>query len=220
MSEKLLVAELRKEKGKNQAYRLRQSGFIPAVLYSHGKTEDLKISKAEFFKLFKGHISESVIFDINISDKKEDAEHMAFVKDYQKNPVTGEILHLDFFKVTKGEKIHTTVALNIIGNAVGVKHGGILEISEREIAIECLPKDLKEKIDVDITNLDVGDSIHAIDLNIGEGIKLMINEDAIIASVVTPKAVAEEAPEGEEELLEGEEVAEGAASSEETGSEE
>ena len=219
MSEKQLIAELRSEqKGKNQTYRLRQSGFIPAVLYSHGETEDLKISKAEFFKLFKGHISESVIFDINISDKKKDSEHMAYVKDYQKHPVTEEILHIDFFKVTKGEKITTTVSLKIIGNAIGVKNGGILEIAEREITIECLPKDLPESIDIEITHLDVGDSIHANELNIGEEIKVLTNPDSVIVGVVIPKAVVEEVPE--DELLEGEEAAEGEEAQEEASSEE
>ena len=192
MSAKTLIAESRDERGKNANRRLRAEGFIPAVLYSHGESEALKIQEKEFFKLFHGHISESVIFDVKISGG---SEAMAFVKTYQSNPVTDEVIHVDLYKVTKGEKIHTQVPLEIVGTPKGTKLGGLLEISEREIEVECLPQDLPEKLEVDVTELVIGQSIHAKDLDLGDAIKLRSNGDVVIAAVHetrTAKADSEE----------------------------
>jgi len=191
MAVKSINAELRSETKKNNCNRIRSDGFIPAVIYSHGKSESLKISKKDFFKLFKGNISESVIFDINITNKKDDSEMMAFVKDYQYNPVTGEIIHLDLFKVTKGEKIQTQVHIEISGSPKGVKLGGILEVENREIFIECLPMDLPEKISLNVNDLDIGQTIHAKDLNLGASVKLLSNPDAVICGVHLAKVVEE-----------------------------
>lgn len=212
MSEKILNAELRTEKGKNSNRKLRDKGFIPAVIYSHGEAESLKISEKDFTNLFKGHISESIIFNLNITNKKEDSELMAFVKNYQLNAITDKVIHLDLFKVTKGEKIHTVVPLEIIGSAAGVRVGGILEISEREVEVECLPKDLPEKLVVDVSELEIGQYIHAKDIDHEDSVKLLSNPDSVIAAVHTPKAIEEEEAE---ELIEEEGEAEEKADSDE-----
>jgi large subunit ribosomal protein L25 len=211
MQEKVLNVELRTEKGKNANKRLRDSGFIPGVLYSHGESESIKIDKKDFFSLFHGHISESVIFDLNYMDNT-DLKQMAFVKDYHVDPVSDEVLHVDFFKVTAGEKIQTNVPIEITGTPVGIKMGGLLEVSEREIEIECLPKNLPSEIVVDVSKLDIGDSIHLRDLDIPEEVTLLSGIDAVIAAVHMPKVakieeeeeVAEEAAieEGEEKSTE------------------
>jgi large subunit ribosomal protein L25 len=211
MQEKVLNVELRTEKGKNANKRLRDSGFIPGVLYSHGESESIKIDKKDFFSLFHGHISESVIFDLNYMDNT-DLKQMAFVKDYHVDPVSDEVLHVDFFKVTAGEKIQTNVPIEITGTPVGIKMGGLLEVSEREIEIECLPKNLPSEIVVDVSKLDIGDSIHLRDLEIPEEVTLLGGIDAVIAAVHMPKVakieeeeeVAEEAAieEGEEKSTE------------------
>lgn len=211
MEGKKLVAEPRNEYGKNITRRLRNDGFIPAILYSHGNSVSLKIKEVEFFKLFRGHISESIIFDLDIVGGEDGT--MAFVKDYQLDPKTDQLMHLDLFKVTKGEKINTIVPIEIVGTPKGIKLGGMLEISEREIEVECLPKDLPEKITVDVTELLVDDSIHAKDVDLGEGVVLKSNPEGVIAAVNPPRAVKEEV---EEELEEGaEEVTEEASSEEE-----
>lgn len=196
MNEKKIYAELRTETGKNECHRLRKNGFIPAVLYSHGESETIKVKKNSFFKLFKNHISESIIFDVSIAGK--DKELLAFVKDYTSHPISGEILHLDLFKVTRGEKIHTFVPIELVGNPIGAKVGGILESSEREIQIECLPKDLPEKIEIDVSNLNVNEYIHAKDIKLADSIKLLSNPEAVIAGVLVPR-IAEEAEEVSEE---------------------
>lgn len=198
MNGKLLNAELRTETGKNSCNRLRVEGYIPAVVYSHGKSDVIKIKEKEFATLFKGHISESVIFDLHIPGKSE-GDIMAFVKDFQADPVTGRVLHLDLFKVTKGEKIKTHVPVELVGIPKGLKMGGILEHGERELFVHCVPGLLPEKITVDISELGVGDSVHVSDIKISDEIEILTSGNSLLAAVEKPRA-AEEAPaaEGEE----------------------
>jgi len=194
MSAKSLTAVARNSTGKNNNNRLRSEGFIPAVVYSHGKTESIKVKEKELQNLFKGHILESVIFDLHI-DGQQDI--MAFVKSFQKDPVTGKILHLDLFKVTKTEKIKTHVPIELIGTPAGLKMGGILQHGERELAIQCLPGDLPEKITIDISDLVPGDAIHVSDVKLNDKIEVLTTAENIIVSVEKAKVV-EEAPAAEE----------------------
>jgi len=198
MNGKLLNAELRTETGKNSCNRLRVEGYIPAVVYSHGKSDVIKIKEKEFATLFKGHISESVIFDLHITGKSE-GDIMAFVKDFQADPVTGRVLHLDLFKVTKGEKIKTHVPVELVGTPKGLKLGGILEHGERELYVHCVPGLLPEKITVDISDLGVGESVHVSDIKIGDEIEILTSGNSLVAAVERPRT-AEEVPaaEGEE----------------------
>lgn len=197
MNGKLLNAELRTVTGKNSCNRLRVEGYIPAVVYSHGKSDVIKIKEKEFSLLFKGHISESVIFDLHIEGKNE-GDLMAFVKDFQADPVTGRIYHLDLFKVTKGEKIKTHVPVELIGTPIGLKQGGILEHGERELFVHCAPALLPEKITVNISELGVGDSVHVSDIKLGDEIEILTSSNSLVASVERPRTV-EEAPAAEEE---------------------
>ncbi len=199
MAQKSLNVQLRTETGKNINRRLRNSGYIPAVLYSHGNTEAITVRKKDFHSLFNGPVSESVIFDIKFTGKSSDSDQMAFVKDYQTDPVSGEILHIDLFKVTLGEKIHTKVPIEYIGTAKGTKVGGQFEISERELEIECMPKNLPGKIEVDISELDIGDALHAKAIPLDEEITLLTNPETVLASVHVIKTAKEEDVEVEEE---------------------
>ncbi len=214
MEAKILNVEPRSEFGKNASRRVRRNGFIPGVIYSHGQAEAIQIPQKEFFKLFKGKISESVIFDIQSSAKKDDVEKMAYVKDYHNDPITGEILHIDLFRVTKGEKIHTNVPIVFIGTPRGVKLGGILEVDVREIEVESLPKDLPEKIEIDVTAMEVGDSIHVKDIVLPEGVTAKGNSETSIASIHVPKVTAAET-KVEEAAVEGEEAKKAAEGEEE-----
>lgn len=210
MEQNTINAELRTETGKNANNRLRTAGFIPAVIYSHGKAEAIKINSKDFYGLFKNNISESVIFKVNIPGSSEWTDQMAFVKDFQSDPVKGNVTHVDLFKVTKGEKISTTVPIELTGTPKGVKMGGIIEITDRQIYVECLPKDLPETIEVDISHLDVGDVIHASDIKLPDSVKLTSNPDNVIATVQTQRKAAAGsamAEEGDEETAEGEEAA-------------
>lgn len=193
MNGKNLTAEPRELTGKNNNNRLRADGYIPAVVYSHGESEAIKIKEKDFFNLFKGNISESIIFNIDIAGKSND--DMAFIKDYQKDPVTGEIIHLDLFKVTRGEKIKTNIPVELIGTPVGIKMGGVFKHGEREIHVQCLPRHLPEKIEVDVTDLKPGDAIVVSDLKISEDVEILTTPENIIAAVYRPRATSSEEPE-------------------------
>ncbi len=195
MEIKNLEAKLRDETGKNNCNRLRAAGFIPGVVYSHGKSEALKISKKAFYTLFKGHISESIIIDLNVKDKET---YQVFIKDFQRDPITDEIQHIDFFKVTTGEKIKTTIALNFTGQAFGVKEGGVFEVIDRVLEVEILPKDLTEKIEIDISNLAIGDAIHIKDIKAPESMIFTSEDEHVVAHVCVAKVIEEEETEEEE----------------------
>lgn len=205
-----LNVELRTEKGKNECYRLRQAGYVPAILNSHGISEVIKFQKKDFSNLFRGHISESVLIDINITNKAEDAEHKVFVKDYQQDPITDELLHIDFFKIKMDEKIQTFVDIETIGVSPGVKMGGIMEVLERQVEVECLPSDMPEKIQVDISELQIGDSVHIRELPMSDTLNFLGNSDSMVVSIKAPHVVeaAEEGVEAAEEEVEAKEGAE------------
>lgn len=198
-----LTAEIRSEKGKNACNRLRQDDFIPAIMYSHGKAESIKVPRKEFTRLFKGHISESVLIDLAVSGNKDNDQTKVIVKDYQLDPVTDEVLHLDFYKITMGERLNTMVPLYFTGTSKGERIGGIMEVIERELEIECLPAELPEKIEIDVTNLDLGHSIHIRDLPVSGSLRFVADPGRVVVTVVAPKAVKEtvdvEVEEGEAE---------------------
>ncbi|MCL1911435.1 MAG: 50S ribosomal protein L25 [Leptospirales bacterium] len=192
MATKTLQAELRDNFGKNANNRLRASGSVPAVIYAHGQTQTIKIAEKALFDLFKGKISENILFDLKIPGN-EDA--MAFVKDYQTDPITEKVTHLDLFRVTKDEKIQTKVPLEFAGIPVGTKSGGRVEISLHEIQVECYPQDLPEKIVVDISALDIDDNIHAKGITLAGNVKLVSNPELVIVAIHSPRV--EETPSAE-----------------------
>ncbi len=187
-----LTAQMRKETGKNACSRLRRSGFIPAIIYTHGKSEAVQVPMREFGKLFKGNISESVVIDLEVTGGSAEPEQKVIVKDYQLNPVTDEVMHLDFYKVDLSEKLQTVVPVTTIGTSKGERMGGMLDVIERELQIEALPGDLPEKIEIDVTNLDLGHSIQVKDLPVSGSLRFLADADRIVVTVLIPKAVKEE----------------------------
>lgn len=187
-----LTAQIRKETGKNACSRLRRNGFIPAIIYTHGKSEAVQVPKREFGKLFKGNISESVVIDLEVSGGSSEPEQKVIVKDYQLNPVTDEVVHLDFYKVDLSQKLQTVVPVMTTGTSKGERMGGMLDVVERELQIEALPGDLPEKIEIDVTNLDLGHSIHVRDLPVSGSLRFLADADRVVVTVLIPKAVKEE----------------------------
>jgi large subunit ribosomal protein L25 len=195
MSAKSLTAVARTATGKNNNNRLRVEGFIPAVVYSHGKAEAIQIQEKEFLTLFKGHISESVIFDLKIAGKED---LMAYVKDFQRHPVTSKIIHLDLYRVTKGEQIKTHVPIELVGVPVGIKMGGIQKLGDREVFIQCLPGNLPEKIVIDISKMVPGDTIHVGDISHGDEYEILTTANNVVVTVEKPKAAADDAESTEQ----------------------
>ena len=198
MEAQVLPIKTRSEIGKNANHKLRTQGYIPAVLYSHGVSQAIMVEKKNFFKIFKGHISENLLIDLQFNDQSS-SPVKAFIKDYQRHPITDEILHLDFFKVTMTETITTKAPIEIIGSSIGVKQGGILEIIEREIEVECLPTDLPEKVQIDVTNLAMGQSIHVKDIILPKGVQILSSPESVIVAVLAPHKATEEVVQPAEE---------------------
>lgn len=203
MDEFVLQAKKREAVGK-QVKKLRREGLMPAIIYGH-EIESLPISldyRETSRALSKITSSNLVVVDV-------DGEQITtLVRDRQYDPVTGHILHVDFLSISMSEKLRTEVSLDFIGEAPAVRNlGGVLVTGIESLEVECFPRDLPDKIDVDISILkEFGDSIYVKDLEIPENIEVLTSEDEMLILITTPAAepVEEEEVE-EEEFEEGEE---------------
>lgn len=191
-----LTAERREIKGKGAARTLRRSGVIPAVVYHKGDSTPIKLNAKELSKFIRSTAGEQVMVTLQFAGGES---KLALVKDYQLDPVLGELLHTDFYEVSLTEEIKVTVHITTKGEPIGVKRdGGILQHGVREIEIQCLPDKIPGHITVNVSQLEIGKSIHVSDLHLDEGIKILSDSDEVIASIVAPvteEAVA--APEAE-----------------------
>jgi large subunit ribosomal protein L25 len=196
MSQVVFAARKRVNAGSGDARRVRRAGRIPAVIYGHSGTAlTIDLDALEFATGIKG-ISESTIVKVDVDGQG----HEAFVKDTQRNILDGRILHVDFYEVESNTMLRARVSIHIQGNPVGVREGGILESPLHDIEVECLPKDLPERIIVDVSNLGVNQSIHVRDLSLAAGVRLISTADQVVALV---KFAKEEtvAPASEEAVV-------------------
>lgn len=193
MSElKLTVAKREKTTGSG-LNQLRKEGKIPGVFYGTGEKNIPIVANFLDLRQFI-YTSESHIIDLNIDGTNE--KHSCILKDVQFDPVKDTPLHFDLLALHKGQKIKIEVGVHIVGNAPGIKEGGILQHSLHKLDIECLPSDIPSHIDVDVSELNLGDAIKVADLKL-ENVTIFNDENAAIVSVVAPKIVEEPEP-GEE----------------------
>lgn len=196
MTEQLLVTELREGRGKGAAKKLRREGVIPAVFYHKDKSRNLQLNELEFIKVLK---TGKQMIELKLDGKKK----RALIKDIQFHPVTERILHVDFQEVTMSEIVHVMVHLNFEGTPLGVKEGGLFDVNMHEVEVKCKASDIPQHLDVDVSKLEIGDTLHVEDLKF-EGIEIISSQDLLVASVTVARDLAE-AVEAEEEELEGEE---------------
>ena len=201
-----LEAQVRKTTGNGPARVLRREGRIPAVLYGP-KTEPimLSIDFKEFEQILKKSTVGSVLLKLQIKNGQT-GSRSAMVKELQTHPVTGQFLHVDFYEVDLAKKINAMIPVTVTGKSQGVEDGGILQIVRRELEVFCLPTAIPEAIEVDISGLEIGGSIHVNEIVLPGDVELPEDVDFTVITVLAPK-VEEEVVE-EEELAEGEEVAE------------
>jgi large subunit ribosomal protein L25 len=179
MSQVVLTARNRQEKGSGAARKIRRAGRVPGVLYGRsGKALPIDLDALEFANGVKT-ISESTIVKVTVDGKSYDA----FVKDTQRNILDGKILHVDFYEVESGVALRARVTINLKGNPAGVREGGILEFPLHEVEVECMPKDLPERIELDISDLGVNQSIHVRDLPLSKAIRVITNSDQVVVLV-------------------------------------
>ena len=194
MSQVVLTAKNRQNKGTGEARKIRRSGRIPAVLYGRsGKSISIDLDALEFANGVK-NISESTIVKVDVEGKSYDA----FVKDTQRNIIDGNVLHVDFYEVESGVTLRARVSIQLKGNAIGVREGGVLEFPLHEIDVECLPKDLPERIELDISDLGANQSIHVRDIVLSDAIRVLSAADQVVALVKYAREEVVAAPTEEE----------------------
>ena len=194
-----LAAQVRKEQKKGPARRLRQKGFVPAIFYGRSAENILlAIKNDELVKIYKDKKDHAFIKLIIDDGGSKNIEKLSLIKELQVQPLTGKFYHADFYEVDIKRKLTIDVSLRFIGKAIGVENGGELQHIKREVKVSCLPLDLPDHIDVDVTNLDIGDSIKIRDLKVAEEITMLDRPDASIASVAVIKVVKVEEPAKEE----------------------
>jgi large subunit ribosomal protein L25 len=198
MSELQLEAHRRTKSGKGEARRLRRQGLIPCILYGvEDKSVKITVNQRELTKILTGS---HALIDLVIDGKSRST----VVKEIQYHPVKGTITHVDWMGVQAGKEIAVSVPIKFVGTSAGVKSGGIFQELKGELEITCLPKNMPETIDVDVSKLEIGDSIHVRDLQI-DTFTIRDDADSTICSIVLPKKAAEVAVEEEEEIEEVEE---------------
>ena len=202
MEEIFLDAQPREEIGRGKIKDLRQKGFIPAVVYSGGKESTaIKLSHKEFLTLVHQHRAEGVVINLKIKDDKIQKPRPCLIKEIQYHPVYGDVIHVDFNEISLTKEIKVNIPVVAKGEPVGVKQeGGSLEHILWEIEVECLPTNIPKNIEVDVSALKIGDSIHIKDIAFPPDVKVLNDASAIILSVAAP--MKEEVPvapvEGEE----------------------
>jgi len=187
-----LKAEPRSEIGRSAARRLKARGIVPAVVYGgKEKSQPLQVSARDINAMLSHASGENILVELEITGSK--GTRTALLQEVQHSPVGGDILHVDFHAISMDEKIQADVPLEPLGIATGVKNfGGLLEQNLRVLPIECLPRDLPDKVTVDVSALNIGDSIHVRDIKLPAGVIAKVQLDLTAFSVMAP--VAEEEP--------------------------
>jgi large subunit ribosomal protein L25 len=187
-----LAGQVRPGTGKGPARQARRDGLIPGVLYGSGETPTaLSVPKREFEVALKTHSGGNVIVALSLDGG---GEQTAIIREVQRDPVSHDILHLDFHHISLTEKVTVDVTVHLVGVPDGVKNGGgILEHITRSIEIECLPTQIPASLDIDVTRLGIGDSVHVRDVVVKDA-EVLSDPDTTIATVVPPTVLAETAP--------------------------
>lgn len=200
-----ITARTREETGKGAARSLRREGRIPGIVYGHGEESvPVTVDSGELMRLTHAVSIENTIIDLSVEDGPDGGAYKVLVREIQRHPFKREFVHVDFFRVAMDEKIHVDVPVTLTGVPTGVKDkGGVLEHMLRELEVYCLPGNIPEKVEIDVSELDIGDSIHVAEIDLPE-VEVMTDADRSIVAVLAPTVIEEPEEEEEEELLEPE----------------
>lgn len=212
MSLQKLNASLRKRPGKGPARRLRSQGQVPAVLYGRGvETTPIAVDPRALVKALAGPKRTNTVLELSIAGLKEPCT--AMVKDHQYDPVSRELLHVDLYAVNTEAKIKAEVPLEVIGRSAGEQLGGTMSKLYRRIPVECMPLDIPESVKVDVTPLNVNETLAAKDIAMPENVTLLLSEKAPVVTILAKRVEVETTEEGEEGA-EGEAAADAAPAAE------
>ncbi len=192
--------------GKGSARKLRSMGRLPVILYGP-ETDSIMLSLdyKQLEKTLRGKSAESIIFDLRVDSNGKNNSKRVMIKEIQKDPVTRDYLHVDFYEISMEKELEVDIPVYLVNTPIGVSEGGILEHIRRELKILCMPKNLIDKIEVDVSGLDVGQSLHIEDISFPPGLKSIEDGNLTIATVVAPTIEEEKV---EEEEIEEEEIEE------------
>jgi large subunit ribosomal protein L25 len=212
-----LAAVRRRDGGKEINRKRRAGGKVPGVIYGKGlETRSLEFDRKILEKFLDTARHGTVVVKMTVTDGADGKESYAVLKEVQTHPLSDRVTHVDFYEVALGQKFRVEIPLRVRGKAAGIEEGGILEVITRSLEVECTPDNVPEFIEVDVTQLGIGQSLHLGDLRFPAGVVPMEKDLRMtVAAVNAPKAEVVPAPAAEVEAAEGASVAEGAAKEEE-----
>jgi large subunit ribosomal protein L25 len=196
-----LIVDKREDKGTNPSGRLRAVGRVPAVVYGGGiPSVPISVDELAVKEILKQEAGENTIFLLKLTGTKE--ERQAMIKELQIDPISGHFIHIDFIRVTAGHKLNVAIRIDLLGDCVGVRLGGRIDFVSRELSVEVLPRHMFDHIDVDVTDMEIGDVVTVGDLEekLPESGKFLEDASRVVVVVELPRIVEEE--EEEEELVE------------------
>jgi len=203
MDQPVLSAQVRKTKGKEAARKLRANNQIPAVFYGP-KIEPvmLVVDYPELKRVIKQSTGENILLDLKVQSDQGTETRKAILKELMTDHIKDTVLHVDFYEISMDKEITVGVPIHLINTPAGVENGGVLQHIRRELTISCLPENLVDSFDIDVSGLEIGDSLHIRDIEFPEGIKSFAEEHLAVAVVAAPTVAEEE--EVEEEVVEEE----------------
>ncbi|MEA1992273.1 MAG: 50S ribosomal protein L25 [Thermodesulfobacteriota bacterium] len=196
--------QARTKAGKGVARKLRHAGQTPGVLYGpKAETISLSVNTHEFSKLLNSAGGEPLLFTLNLKSNGDSSSHTALIKDLQVHPVDDKIRHIDFYEVLMDEEVQVDVPITAVGKAKGVEADmGVLEIIQRTVKISCLPLAIPRNIQINVSDLELGDVVHVSDITALEGVRLMDDPETTLMTIVASRAEEEEEEKEEEEETE------------------
>jgi large subunit ribosomal protein L25 len=202
MASASLSAELRSDTGKGVARKLRAAGQVPGIVYGHGREpQTLAVNARDLDKLLSGIAAGSTVIELTLAK----ATTKTLIREIQRHPFKKQVLHVDFMELVAGEKVIVDIPLVFVGIPEGVRlSGALLEQIVHSIEVNVDPSNIPNHIDVDVSHLAMGHSLHVRDLKLPEGLEVLTDEDTTICAVIAPRAVVEEKPEGDAEAVVGE----------------
>ena len=190
---------VRSKTGKEIARKLRRQGLVPAIIYGPGTDPiPLAVKLNELKKVLFRYRGEQILFNLNILDNGSSQQKLALVKELQYHPITDEIIHVDFYEISMEREVEVEVPVEIVGKARGVERGGHLQVLLHTITVACLPGLIPDKIQIDVSDLDIGDVIHVRDLTPPEGVRYLDDPDESVVTILAPEEEEVPAEEAEE----------------------
>lgn len=199
----VITVEKREELGKEAAGRYRRGGRIPAVVYGGDKPSvPITVDEESIRELLKQTAGENTIFLLKLMGTSE--ERRAMIKEIQADPISGRFVHIDFIRVTRGQKLQVSMPVELVGDSVGVRHGGRADFVTREVSLEILPREMFDKLTIDISDLEIGEHVRvgAVADQLPPSARILDDENRVVVVIEAPRAVALEEAEVEEEEVE------------------